>query len=403
MTGPLVPWDDARSEAHRLGAERSRPGRATALAEAAGLVLAADARAATDLPAIDVSAMDGWVVSGDEPWSIGPPIRMGEPPGTELAPGSARPVTTGGAVPPGATEVLRSEDGDAGGGTLRRAPGAGRGRPGRHVRRRGEELAAGDLLVAVGARLTPPRVSLLAVAGLDEVLVRPRPRCLLIVTGDEVRGSGIPGAGTVRDAYTPSLPALIDELGGELVRSARSGDAPGELAGLLCDAEADGVDLVLTTGGTARGHGDRLREALGALDARIVVPGLRARPGHPTLLARMPGGTAVLGLPGNPLAAFTSLCALLGPFLAGVAGGPVPEPLPLPSSTAAAAGVEPHAEDTLVVPVHRVDGGLEATAWRGAAMLRGLAGADGLLVVAPGGASVRLLPLPWVGGSGHAR
>lgn len=380
-------WDAARDVATELGAGRLGGAVDVPLAESAGRRLASDVRAPAPAPADDVSAMDGWVVTGDPPWRLGPAVPMGSAPGPGLADGHARPVSTGGAVPPGADAVLRSEDGrvDSDGRLHGARPDAGR-----DIRRRAEELAVGDRLALAGDALTPARIALLAIAGVDAVAVRARPRCAVLVTGDEVVGSGLPGAGTVRDAYTPSVPALVAGLGGRVVVAERVGDRAGALEARLRDL-ADTVDVIVTTGGTARGAGDRVREAVGASGGRLHVTGVDLRPGHPTLIATTGAGVPLFGLPGNPLAAFVAMASFLAPFVRAALGAAPPGIRPLSD----AIDVRPHDRDTLVVPFRRVDGRIEPSRWRGAAMLRGLADADGLLVVGPAGTGVRELAVPW--------
>ncbi|WP_395242886.1 molybdopterin molybdotransferase MoeA [Agromyces sp. MMS24-K17] len=380
-------WDAAREVAAALGEACLGEPIELPLAESAGLRLAAEVLAPAPAPAVDVSAMDGWVVAGDPPWRLGPAVPMGAAPGPVLTDGHARPVSTGGAVPSGADAVLRSEDGRVGDDGLLHGV---RPNAGRDLRRRGEELAVGDRLARLGDALTPARIALLAVAGIDMVPVRPRPSCAVLVTGDEVIGAGLPGAGRVRDAYTPSVPALVASLGGRVLVADRVGDGAGALERRLRELDGE-ADVVVTTGGTARGAGDRVRDAVEASGGRLHVSGIDLRPGHPTLLATTGSGTPLVGLPGNPLAAFVAMASFLAPLVRAAAGAPVGAARPVVE----AVDVASHPRDTLLVPFRRVDGRIEATRWRGAAMLRGLADADGLLVVGPAGTGVRELALPW--------
>ncbi|KQX07227.1 MULTISPECIES: molybdopterin molybdotransferase MoeA [unclassified Leifsonia] len=400
MTSPSPSWDTARDLAVSLGAERMLPPRSVAISAAAGLTSATDAHAVVSLPVADVSAMDGWAISGDGPWRVGDPVPMGASvPGDRIRPGVARPVTTGAVVPPGARAVLRSEHGA----TVRDATGAGRlslnpagraaGAPaaGSHIRRAGEEITAGELLWTAGTVLTPAHLAFAAVAGLDSLDVHPLARVRLVVTGDEVIAAGPPRGGEVRDAYTPVFSSLLPALGYALDSGHHAIDSRSAVTDAL--QRADEADLVITTGGTSRGSGDWVRHAVEDAGGVIVVDGVRMRPGHPVLLARLADGRPLLALPGNPLAALVCLLSFAPAIAAGMTGGTLVGLGPLPGLE-----VEPIEHDTRIIPFRRDDDGRAvATSWRGSAMLRGLADAEGLAVVAPqdSPAPTRMLPLPW--------
>jgi molybdopterin molybdotransferase len=149
-------------------------------------------------------------------------------------------------------------------------------------------------------------------------------------------------------------------------------------------------DLVVTTGSTARGPDDHLHNALAAADARLLVDGVAVRPGHPQLLAVLPDGRPLAGLPGNPLAAATAVLTLVEPLV-----GCLHAALPRPRRTVRLAEDVPAGpEATRLVPVR----GGRPVLFAGPGMLRGLAVADGVAVVPPGGAAagseVELLSLP---------
>ena len=256
---------------------------------------------------------------------------------------------------------------------------------GADIRRRGEELTAGTLLVEAGRRVHPVLIALVAAAGVDCVHVAARPEVELIVTGDEVVDGGAPAPGRVRDAFGPSLPPLLRRLGAGSVRVRRVADDPDRLAEAVAASTAH---LIVTTGGTAAGRSDHVQRVVVAGGGELVFAGVAMRPGHPVLLGRTGGGTPILGLPGNPLAAFACLLSFAPPLLEGMAGLPISEP-----AASADAGVSRHARDTLLRPV-RLEGGVPALTGRdGSAMLAGLAGSDGFVVVPPDGVPL-LLPMP---------
>jgi molybdopterin molybdotransferase len=358
------------------------------IAEAAGRVLAADLLATQPIPAFASSAMDGWAVRGDGPWSLGAPIAAGDRPTTEpLEPGTARPISTGAPVPPDADRVLRSERGEIDDGGLKALA-----TDGGNIRPAGEEAAAGALLLPAGTRLSPAAIALAAVAGRDDVEVLVRPTVDLVVLGNEVIDAGEPPTGLVRDAYTPALPAALARLGLAHERSTRVGDSLDLTIAALRESTAD---LVITTGGTAHGTADHLHEALAILDAHLIIDGVRMRPGHPVLLARLPFGTLVLGLPGNPFAAYVAL-STLG---AALADGMLHREIAPLATSRLAVDVPWTGSSTRVAAARTGATGLTPTDHQGAGMLRGLAAADCLCVVPPGGAlagdRVETIAVPW--------
>lgn len=379
----MTEFSAARQLAHAAGLAAPGSPESVSLAHAVGRTLATAVTATAPLPGFDASAMDGWAVAGDGPWMPGSPIAAGDDiPPQRLAPGAARPISTGAPLPPGAARVIRSERGELRDGLLHETMADA----GRHIREAGEESAAGEVLVAQGARLTPPRVALAAAAGYDRVDVVAAVTAQLLVLGDEVIASGHPVPGRVRDVFSPSLPAVLDALGTQPPILARVGDSLADTTAALAAAPAG---LLVTTGGSARGAADHVRASLAALGAEVLLDGVRMRPGHPLLLARL-GGTLVLCLPGNPLAAYVGLVAIGGALVDGMLGRPL---APLAEITLVERVLG--APSTRVVPVAL---GVP-TAHQGAGMLRGLAEADALAIIPPGGAlagdRVEILPLPW--------
>ena len=157
------------------------------LRTALGRTLAADITALQDMPHYASSAMDGWAVNGTGPWILADP-------GHRLAPHQASPIVTGGLIPPGAKAVLRSESGtittdDEGLPVLALGGAARPGEPknGQHIRKAGEEAAAGDVLVKSGTVLNPAHLALAALAGHDALRVQGKP---VVKTPADRIGSG---------------------------------------------------------------------------------------------------------------------------------------------------------------------------------------------------------------------
>ena len=150
---------------------------------------------------------------------------------------------------------------------------------------------------------------------------------------------------------------------------------------------------MVTTGSTAGGPRDHLHAVLASAGARLIIDSVRVRPGHPMLMAELADGRRLVGLPGNPLAAVSGLLTLVAPAVHALAGrAPAPA-----RTTVLAAAVKGHPRDVRLVPVSAGT----ALHYVGPAMLRGLAAADALAVVPPGGAAagdtIEVLALPWTG------
>ncbi|MDN4613264.1 molybdopterin-binding protein [Leifsonia sp. F6_8S_P_1B] len=379
-------WQDARELAYEVG--RRHPARTlnVPLGRAAGLRLAADLRAERSVPRFDNSAMDGWAVAGDGPWREGEPVLAGMAPGiVPLTPGEARPIATGAPVPPGTSTVLRAEEG-----ILESGPDGmlvdtiAPLDAGRDIRRCGEEAESGDVLLERGARLTPPAIGLLAAAGIASVDVLAPPLITAIATGDELAGPEA-GPGQVTDALSPLMPSLLSSLGGRCATAVRALDHADDVAAAIARAR---TGLLISSGGTAHGPADPVREALARLDARLVIDGVALRPGSSVLLAELPDGRVLLALPGNPLAAVVDLLLLGWPLLCGALGTPLAPlpPCPLPLGELPRHGAK-------AIACVREEGALVAVPHQRSGMLRGIATATHLVLTE--NADAHLLRLPW--------
>ncbi|MGK5530736.1 molybdopterin molybdotransferase MoeA [Streptomyces sp. URMC 129] len=381
-------WDSARATAHRC--VRPLPPRRLPIDLALGHTLAAPLTALTDLPAFDTSAMDGWAVAGPGPWRLtdATGALAGAPAVRPLTDGEAVPIATGARIPEGATAVLRSERGTAADGRLSGA----NPQPGADIRPRGQECRTGTELLPARTPLTPVTLGLAAAAGYDQLPVRPRPRVEVLVLGDELLFRGLPHDGRIRDALGPMTGPWLAALGAHVLVTRRLGDDADALHEAVSTSRAD---LVVTTGSTAAGPVDHLRAVLRRLGAHLLVSGVAVRPGHPMLLAELPGGRPLVGLPGNPLAAVSGLLTLAAPLLCALAD----RPIPAERRAALTEAVRGHPRDTRLVPVDLPEPGrARPLSYAGPAMLRGIAAASALAVVPPGGAgdgdTVRLLDLP---------
>jgi molybdopterin molybdotransferase len=396
-------WEEARQAAFDC-ASPIPPG-PVPLRDALGRTLAADITALQDIPHYASSAMDGWAVNGTGPWILADP-------GQRLAPHEASVIVTGGLIPPGAKAVLRSESGVmstdeeglpvlALGGTAR----PGEPRNGQHIRKAGEEATAGEVLVKAGATLNPAQLALAALAGYDDVAVLGKPVVKLVLTGAEVVDHGLPIPGQVRDTFGPQLASVVEMLGGLCSEQTRIGDSYGEWLAALEDTgdaiPGDGAapalppDVVITTGGTGRSGTDHFRRAVAELGGRLVIDGVAMRPGHPAVLAELPDGRFVLGLPGNPLAAMMALSTVGAPLLAALGHGAMPPVREVPCGTM----IDPDPGRTRLMPFRLLYGMASPAQHTGPGMMRGLASADGVMVVPPHGVQLgEMVPafaLPW--------
>ncbi|MFF3635605.1 molybdopterin molybdotransferase MoeA [Streptomyces sp. NPDC002250] len=385
-------WPRAREIAARAARSGSRRTPVSVpLAEALGLVLAAPLDALTDLPSFDTSAMDGWAVAGPGPWAVrAQGVLAGHALPEPLTDGEAVRIATGARVPADTTAVLRTEHGrtDA----QDRLHATREMNHGQDIRPRGQECRGGDQLLPVGTLVTPAVLGLAAAAGYDTVTAVARPRVEVLVLGDELLTAGRPHDGLIRDALGPMLPPWLRAMGADVIGVRRLGDDAKVLHKALTGSRAD---LVVTTGGTAAGPVDHVHPTLERMGAELLVDGVKVRPGHPMLLARTKENQHLVGLPGNPLAAVSGLLTLAEPLLRTLAARPAPEPYTL----ALAEAVHGHPYDTRLVPVVlRGDRALPLH-YNGPAMLRGIAAADAMAVVPPGGAQqgeeTELLDLPW--------
>ncbi|MFI9838075.1 molybdopterin molybdotransferase MoeA [Nonomuraea sp. NPDC051941] len=354
------------------------------LADALGGRLAAPLTALVAVPGVDVSAMDGYAVAGAGPWRVvGRVLAGGACYGEELRPGEAVEIATGAPTPAGASAVLPYEQAAVDGARVN-----GAAELGRHIRRRGEDIAEGAVVLGAGAVVTPVALGLAAALGHDELPVRLRPRVAVLITGDEVVHEGLPAPGRVRDAIGPFLPGLVAWAGG---RVASTDVLPDGREALHAALKTGAADVVAVCGASSKGPADHLRAVLGDLGADVIVDGVAVRPGHPQLLARLPGGALVVGLPGNPFAALGAALTLLAPILRELAG------IPVRTETSALAGaVRAHPRDTRLVPVRRSGRGAVPVGHDRPGSLWGAALADALAVVPPGwaGEQVELIELP---------
>ena len=379
-----VEWDSAIA----LSFESADPKPAISLpiAKAINSVLAQGLTADIDLPPAHTAMMDGYAVFGQGPWKIVGELHAGSflP---YLESGCALKVSTGAHLPPHCSFVIPQELA-----TLFEGDVASKNSftPGQHIRQPGDEAQAGESIATAGTLLTPAIAGLAASSGIDEVTVYQSPTVSVIVTGSELTASGTPEPGHIRDSLSVQVTPWAQYLGARVNSSVNCSDDLDELREAIKTAQGD---LVVVTGGSSFGEYDFLRPALEQLGAIYIVSEIWMRPGHPSLLAKLPDGKLVAGLPGNPLAALVSFMTVVAPALRGLSGQSEYRLAKIPLAKDFAC------DRTRVVPIMMSSGAAEFTEFRGSAMLRGLSQADGLGVISPGenqaGTLIRVMPLPW--------
>jgi molybdopterin molybdotransferase len=284
---------------------------------ASGLVLARPLAATVDVPAADVSAMDGYALSGPVPpgetREVAATIAAGDPPGFVLKPPAVARIMTGAPLPQGADRVIPVE--------LSRTDRADRSTvvfqaeagPGDHIRRRGEVVPAGAPLLPAGALLTPGALALLATHGHAAVPVHRVPSVAILTTGDEVvPAEAEPGPGQLRDSHTDFLTAAGASLG---LRFQSLGIAPDREEPLALLIESGLLfDVLLLCGGVSKGEFDFVEGVLAGHGCQIHLDGVAIQPGSPLVFATHPGGL-VFGLPGNPASVMVTFWLFVRPAL----------------------------------------------------------------------------------------
>jgi molybdopterin molybdotransferase len=290
------------------------------LAEAWNRVLATDLRARLTQPPADMSAMDGYAVRAADA-AEGAKLRIvgaapaGRPFDSVLKWGEAVRLFTGSVIPAGADAVLLQENARQEGDTVivTVAPN-----PGQHIRRQGQDFAAGDIVLSPGIRLGARQVGLAAAANHPWLTVHRRPRVAVLATGDEIRMPGEPiAAGGIVSSNTHVLAALIRAMGVDPLVLPVAADDAGAIGAAA--KGASGADLLVTTGGASVGDHDLVQAGLARQGFALDFWKIAMRPGKPMIFGRL-GDMPVLGLPGNPVSAFVCSVLFVVPAIARLSG-----------------------------------------------------------------------------------
>ena len=384
---PMLPF--AEAQARVLALAVALPAERVAIDDAAGRVLAEDVLAPFDLPATDGSAMDGYAVRvadlvGDGPFVLavrGESRAGGDVPA--LVAGAACRIFTGATMPAGADAVVMQEDVTRVGEqvTLAKRPP-----PGAHVRRRGEDMAAGARALARGTRLAATHLSLAATCDRAWLEVARRPVVTVIGNGDELRAPGSPArAGSIPDSNSVAVRAMARAAGASVRVMSPTPDDRKKTEEAF-DQALRATDLLVTSAGVSVGDHDLVRPALEAIGCTIELYKVAIKPGKPLTVGRR-GGALILGLPGNPASAMVTFALFGVPLLRAMQGDARPVPSPLTARLASpirhAPGRVAFVRATLAAP----GGALVATPLgnQASGAATSMAEADGLVMVPPEG------------------
>ncbi len=293
-----------------------------AIEAALGRILAHDVMNHGPVPAAARSAMDGYAVrcadaDAGRRLSAKAEIRIGQPAGAGLTPGCAIRVSTGGLLPEGCDAVVPAEHvaEHADGIVVEQAP-----TPGQHIVARGSDLEAGSTLLRAGRHLRCSDIGLLAAIGRDCVNVYRRPQIGVLSTGNEIVPPGreaLPWQTYDSNRYV--VGAALTAWGALPVQFPLVRDDPGELRRALQRALAACDGVVLSGGSSISDHDVTAAAVRSIPGAQVAVHGVKMKPGRPALLASA-GTKPIIGLPGNPTAAFIALCVLARPLVRRLAG-----------------------------------------------------------------------------------
>ncbi|MGC8119965.1 gephyrin-like molybdotransferase Glp [Marinobacter sp. VGCF2001] len=378
---PGVNWTPVEEALERLRA-RLHPvvevERAVPLSQVSGRILANDVYAPRAHPPSSNSAVDGYALAG--PLTRVPCVlplvdgrsAAGEPYRQQVPAGHAIRILTGAVIPAGADTVVLEEDCEVVDGQLHLQ---GTLKAGANVRQAGEDIHAQDKILTAGTRLTPTQISVLASVGVELVDVYQRLRVGVLSTGDEVKpvGSAVTDW-QIYDANRPMLSAMVGQLGYELVDLGHVLDRAEEVKAVL-EQGAQQCDLILTSGGISAGDEDHVSKTLKAhgdiSNWRIAI-----KPGRPLALA-MYQGTPVVGLPGNPVAAWVCALRFGAPAMSLLAGSEWFEPRAYVLPANFHKDKKPGRSEMLRARVR--DGQVEVFGSEGSGRVTGLAWSEGLV------------------------
>jgi molybdopterin molybdotransferase len=384
---PLMPVDEAIAALIRA----AQPAAAIETLDtmhAAQRVLAHDLASSLDVPPHDNSAMDGYAMRAADVGSMGARLKVAQriaagSTGTTLQPGSAARIFTGAPIPPGADAVVMQElcalDGDAV--AVNHTPATGE-----NIRKRGEDIAAGAVIVPAGTELSPVHLGLAASVGIAQVPVRRRLRVALFSTGDELRMPGETLApGQIYNSNRFVLNNLLAGMGCAVTDLGIVRDNLDATRSALREAAAQ-HEVIITCGGVSVGEEDHVKPAVRA-EGQLDLWSIALKPGKPLAFGavKRADGTQAhfVGLPGNPVSALITLSVVVRPFLKVLMGAVAPQPVPL-MMRADFAWPKPDKRREFLRVRANAQGGLDLYPNQGSGVLSSCAWATGLVDNPPG-------------------
>lgn len=358
---------------------------AVPLGLADGRILASNMVALLPLPPFTNSAVDGYALRGDDlpetverTFPVLGRIQAGASPDVAVAPGQAVRIFTGAPLPDGADTVFMQEDvrlDDSGRVIL--PPGLKRGA---NVRPAGEDIAAGAVVLEAGQRMRPQDVALAAALGMTEVEVRRKIRVAIFSTGNEiVAPGGVRGPAQLFDSNRFMLMAMVARLGCHVTDLGILPDDRRLIADMLSEA-ALMHDLILTSGGVSTGEADHVKAAVESVGT-LVLWRVAIKPGRPVAMGVI-GGTAFIGLPGNPVASFVTFTHVARAAILALAGARQQILIPTPVRAAFSYRKKTARREYVRVSLRKTaDGSYEAVKFprEGAGLLSSLVETDGLV------------------------
>ena len=362
-----------------LGAEQVK------LEQSLGRVLAEEVRANRDQPPYDISAMDGYALRsadlGNVPamLEIVEDIKAGDMPTRTLAPGQCARIMTGAPMPQGADAVIRVEDTEAK--QDNRVQINLSIKPGNDIRRLGENMRNGEVVLAPGTEITPGVIGVLATVKRAQVRVYRRPRVAILSTGNELEGLDEPvDPNKIPNSNSYALMGQAQALGLEPVLLGIARDDPVELEQYL--RRGLEYDVLLVSGGTSVGVHDYVRPTIEALGAQMLFWRVAMKPGHPVAFGKV-GEKIIFGLPGNPVSSMVCFEEFVVPALRRMMGHARTHRRTIEARLTHNVKHQPGRTEFIRVLLAKEEGGYAATSTgaQGSGMLLSMARADGLAVL----------------------
>ena len=355
------------------------------LEQSLGRVLAEEVRANRDQPPYDISAMDGYALRSADltnvpaTLEIVEDIKAGDMPTKTLASGQCARIMTGAPMPQGADAVIRVEDTEAKPDNkvqINRSVKAGN-----DIRRLGENMRNGEVVLTPGTAITPGVIGVLATVKRAQVQVYRRPRVAILSTGNELEGLDEPvDPNKIPNSNSYALMAQVQALGIEPVLLGIARDDPGELARYL--KRGLEYDVLLVSGGTSVGVHDYVRPTIEALGAQMLFWRVSMKPGHPVAFGKV-GEKIIFGLPGNPVSSMVCFEEFVVPALRRMMGHTRTYRRTIDARMTHNVKHQPGRTEFIRVLLAKEQGGYTATSTgaQGSGMLLSMARADGLAVV----------------------